>query len=63
MRGELEKILLALDKVDYGDVQAIDRRISNFGEESKRIYERLKAWGFYREIKPAHYSLENDIII
>jgi arylsulfatase A-like enzyme len=63
MRLDLEKMLLSIEIVDYGDLPALPRRISRFGEAAKREYDRLRAWGFYRDIKPAKLPKDEDMII
>jgi hypothetical protein len=63
MRLDLEKMLLSIEIVDYGDLPALPRRISRFGEAVKREYDRLRAWGFYRDIKPAKLPKDEDMII
>jgi len=64
MRSDLEKMLLTIDIVDYGDIPTLPRRIPRFGADIvKREYNRLKAWGFYRDIRPAKLPEEEDIVI
>jgi len=64
MRLELEKILLSIDIIDYGDKQWIEERYKTIGEQkAKEVYTRLKIWGFYRELKPAILPKEEDIVI
>jgi len=63
MKLDLEKLLLSIDTVDYGDIPALPSRTSRFGEVAKREYNRLRAWGFYRDIKPAKLPTEEDITI
>jgi len=64
MRSKLEEILLSIDIVDYGDKQVIEDRERQYGiEKTKEVYARLKAWGFYRELKQAVLPKEEDIVI
>ncbi|MCD6509627.1 MAG: sulfatase-like hydrolase/transferase, partial [Thermoprotei archaeon] len=63
MRDEIERILLSIEIVDYGDIPALPRRITRFGEIAKQIHDRLRAWGFYREIRPIKLPREEDIVI
>jgi hypothetical protein len=59
----MERMLLSIDIVDYGDLPALPRRIDSFGKIAEQVHERLKAWGFYRDIKPAQLPREEDTII
>jgi arylsulfatase A-like enzyme len=63
MRSSMERMLLSIDIVDYGDLPALPRRIDSFGKIAEQVHERLKAWGFYRDIKPAQLPREEDTII
>lgn len=60
MRSELEKMLLSIEIVDYGDMQLRERRLKPFGEKADEVFARLKAWGFYREVRPAKLLEEED---
>ena len=63
MMNELEKILLSLEIVDYGEFSTLQQRIKRFGEETKQVYARLKAWGFYKEPRPVRLPQEEDTIV
>ena len=46
MRDEIERILLSIEIVDYGDIPALPKRITRFGEvakQMKQIHDRLRA--------------------
>ncbi len=63
LRSKLEQILLSIDQVDYGDLPMLERRREQFGEDALKVYERLRAWGFYRKVKPPRLPKGEDIII
>jgi len=50
---------LSIDIADYGPT--LSRRTPRFGADIvKREYNRLKAWGFYRDKRPAKLPEEGD---
>ncbi len=44
LRNKLEKVLLSIDQVDYGD----RLRNGSFRRVNEEVLRRLRAWGFYR---------------
>lgn len=62
MQEKMEKFLLSIDRVDYGDHLFVGRRRLKM-PGSEDILERLKAWGFYRESKPVLPPEEQDTYI
>lgn len=63
LREKLEQVLLSIDQVDYGDMQRIEHRKRQFGEESLKVFDRLRAWGFFRKIKEPKLPTEEDVTI
>ncbi|RLF02262.1 MAG: hypothetical protein DRK00_10265 [Thermoprotei archaeon] len=63
LRGRLEQVLLSIDQVDYGDLQRIEHRREMFGDEALMVFDRLRAWSFYRVIREAKLPVEEDIVI
>ncbi|RLF14215.1 MAG: hypothetical protein DRN06_07395 [Thermoprotei archaeon] len=63
LRGRLEQVLLSIDQVDYGDLQRIEQRRAQFGEEALKVFNRLRAWGFYRAFREAELSTEEDTML
>jgi len=63
LKKKLEQILLSIDQVDYGDIQRIEHRRRQFGEDSLKIFDRLRGWGFFRSIKEPKLSTEEDTTI
>ncbi|MCD6509102.1 MAG: sulfatase-like hydrolase/transferase, partial [Thermoprotei archaeon] len=63
LKEKLERVLMSIDQVDYGDWPMLERRREQFGAEALKAYDRLRAWGFYRKIKEAKLPTEKDIVI
>ncbi len=59
MREKMERFLLSIERVDYGDWLEIGRRIMRT-PNSEELFKRLKVWGFYREIKTVPPLREQD---
>ncbi len=62
MREKMEKFLMSIEKVDYGDWPNVGRRMKKMSG-AKELFRRLKAWGLYRETKQTRTPEEQDTYI
>ena len=63
LRNRLEQVLLSIDQVYYGDIQREQHRMLQYGEVAAVTFKRLRAWGFYREVREAKLLVKEDVII